>query len=296
MVSELTFYSRITGATIHARMWPVDASLTATGVVVFLHGFGMHSGMPRYDTLRAACVARDLAFVAWDMPHHGTSSRLGGDHPLKALRVREPELVSDAVDLVALVRARFGAHVPVVLMGESLGGALALRVAPEALPAGVCTIAGHVRQGLHMGIPVLNAFVGGLTLLRATLAAPRHKQKEAFADPLIYTSGVPPLFTIARCARLLTQRTPYEDVTCPLHVCVGTRDLLYTPRHTFREAFARCTRVPVLRRTMDIVRGARHDSLVEDDDAMQACASFARDACERRVISPPPATITVPSP
>lgn len=269
-----TFYSSTTRAPLHT--YEALPSCPPAGVVVFLHGLGMHAQMPRYRALARACVRdHSLAFVAWDCPHHGTSSRLGApDHPLRPLHLtNETTLVSDACDLVAMVRDRFPGR-PLVLVGESLGGGLSLRVAPLVHPDGVCCVAGLVRTRRYG--PGITAIVGLVTLLRMVHAAPREARAAARLDPLVHTQWRTfPARRIVRVAHDLLSHTRYDQITCPVHFAVGDCDLLYSPHATFQHAVSRCDAAPPLRRTMHIVRGARHDSMVHDERTVGSCAAFA---------------------
>ena len=82
-------------APLHVHVYRHSASPSpASGVAVFLHGFGMHARADRYAPLYASLLSRSLAVVAWDMPAHGCSSRLCASSscasPLRHLHVREP--------------------------------------------------------------------------------------------------------------------------------------------------------------------------------------------------------------
>lgn len=253
--------------TVHVHAPPVPSR----GVVVFLHGLGLHGGMPRYDPMVRLMQAEALEVWAWDCPHHGLSSRLGDPaHPLRPLRLpRELHLVADAVQLCVEVRRVHGESTPLVLVGESMGGALALRIAPVVRPTGVCCIAG-VGEVPH----VLPRLRGAFQFARMILRAPTEELRAAKEDPLIQM-GLP---AVGDTLRRLLCNTRYVDVRCPTLLCVGTQDPLSTVRATLR-VLVRCTSVPSLRRSIHVVGGGRHDDLVVR--AAGEVAAFCADAVTR---------------
>ncbi len=106
------------GDPLFVQSWSPDAA--ARGAVVLLHGLAEHSG--RYAELVARLVDRGLAVYALDHRGHGRS-------PGPRANVgRFAWLVADAATRLATVRAELPGR-PVVLLGHSLGGAIALATA-----------------------------------------------------------------------------------------------------------------------------------------------------------------------
>src|SRR5215211_4098720 len=105
----------------YVRTWPID---DPARLVVLVHGYGEHIG--RYEHVAAALNARGCAVVGPDHRGHGKSPG-------------EPALVEDfepiVEDLRAVVQDARG-DLPVVMVGHSMGGLIAIRYAqrhPEDL-------------------------------------------------------------------------------------------------------------------------------------------------------------------
>jgi alpha-beta hydrolase superfamily lysophospholipase len=106
---------------VHYRHWPVDDPQAA---VIFLHGFGEHSGL--YERLAGALNARAIELWALDEIGHGLS-----DGP-RGLVGSVDALEANGRTLTELAR-RPG--VPLVLAGHSLGGVTAaLAIARDPSP------------------------------------------------------------------------------------------------------------------------------------------------------------------
>lgn len=102
-------------ATLYGQAWLPERNLRS--VVVVSHGLGEHSG--RYTGLAARLVARGHAVYAIDHRSHGRSS---GE---RANIERFSYLVSDLSAFVGRAQ-REHPDLPVILLGHSMGGAIAL--------------------------------------------------------------------------------------------------------------------------------------------------------------------------
>lgn len=108
------------GLALHLRTWPVT---NPRGSVVLVHGLGEHIGC--YDALAGRLNAAGWAVAGHDQRGHGRSPGargvLAGPH----------DLLRDLARVLDHVRA--GAPGPLVLLGHSLGGAVAARFVAEGL-------------------------------------------------------------------------------------------------------------------------------------------------------------------
>jgi alpha-beta hydrolase superfamily lysophospholipase len=105
------------GLELSIRCWPAESAHRWTFVIV--HGLGEHSG--RYQHLAAWFVPKGAAVYAMDQRGHGRSGGQRGHAP-------SLEALLDDVDLV-VSRARTASGGPLVLIGHSFGGLVAIAYA-----------------------------------------------------------------------------------------------------------------------------------------------------------------------
>src|SRR4051794_39270056 len=104
------------GADRLARWW-TPAGPPVAGLAL-VHGINEHSG--RYEHVGDGLAARGIDVLAFDLPGHGRSGGRRGHVD------RFDDLLDEAEDLIADRRAL---GVPVVLLGHSLGGLIAVAYA-----------------------------------------------------------------------------------------------------------------------------------------------------------------------
>ena len=161
---------------VQVRRWPAD---DPARLVVLVHGYGEHIG--RYAHVAEALVARGSAVVGPDHIGHGRSA---GERVL----VETFEPVVD--DLHAVVQAERG-DLPVVMVGHSMGGLIAIRYAQRHR----ADLAGLVLSGPAVGLgPVMQQWLAAPELpsdpLDATALSRDPAVGEAYvADPLVYHGG-----------------------------------------------------------------------------------------------------------
>ena len=125
------------GARLPLRAWRPPGETTAA--VVALHGFGDYSNA--FAEFGPTLAAAGVAVFAPDQRGFGRSGRWGRWHGADAL-------VADARALVALVRAELPGR-PVFLMGESMGGAVAMLAMTEAGSADGAILSAPAVWGRH---------------------------------------------------------------------------------------------------------------------------------------------------
>ena len=107
------------GVEVFTRWWPVD---DPTALVLISHGASEHSG--RYDRFARALNEAGAAVVALDHRGHGRSVASPGPAVMGAGGGQA--VVDDLHELRAAAAERFGADVPVVFFGHSLGSLIGL--------------------------------------------------------------------------------------------------------------------------------------------------------------------------
>ncbi len=110
------------GLNLRTSHWPLPEGRPARGVAVIAHGLGEHA--QRYDAVARALNAQGLHVVAHDHRGHGRSAGPKG-------RMRQDDDLLH--DLAMLIDAAQSAHpgLPMLLLGHSMGGALAARFGAE---------------------------------------------------------------------------------------------------------------------------------------------------------------------
>lgn len=111
------------GLSLHTQRWPATAA--QRGQILIVHGLGEHIG--RYAAMAAVLAAQGWEVLGWDHRGHGRSEGKRGDIPDTEALLRDTARVIDAL------RAPGPAAPPLVLLGHSMGGAVAARFVAEAL-------------------------------------------------------------------------------------------------------------------------------------------------------------------
>ena len=144
------------GLPLHLRHW--EAAEPARGQLLIVHGLGEH--IERYAHVAAALNAAGWSVHGWDHRGHGKSGGKRGDIPDHDALLRDTARVIDAVRRPA---ARF------VLLGHSMGGAVAARFAAEALASAPAAWSRPL-DGLVLSSPALDAGLSGGQKLALALA------------------------------------------------------------------------------------------------------------------------------
>ncbi len=172
------------GTTIARRRW--EATAPRRAMVLLIHGLAEHGG--RYDHVARMLAARGHAVVAPDLRGFGRS---GGR---RAYLQRWDDYLDDVAADLELVRAEGG---PVVLLGHSMGGLVALsyllhgRPAPDLLVLSAPAIAADLPRVKQVAARVLGVVIPRVSLdngLRGEqLSTDPTVGERYFSDPLVYT-------------------------------------------------------------------------------------------------------------
>lgn len=214
------------GVGFYTQSWsPTEA---ARGIVVIAHGLAEHSG--RYELLAARLVRAGFAVHALDHRGHGRSP---------GRRANIERFASVVADLRALVEAARSAHPgrPVILLGHSMGGAIALACALQSqdIVAGLVLSAPAVGVGadvprLQLGIArllsVLLPNAGVLKLPTEALSRDPMVIRAYVNDPLVYTGSIPARTLAELFAAMQGFPAAVGQLRIPVLVLHGTGDTL----------------------------------------------------------------------
>lgn len=149
------------GLALVTRHWPLAGARPAPGVALLVHGLGEHIG--RYEHVAQHLNQQGWAVVGYDHRGHGHSPGKRG-----ALRDHH-DLLHDLAAVIDATRQAYPSQ-PLVLIGHSLGGAIAARfAAAHAVPAEAVSWVRPI-DGLVLSSPALAIPIGAFQrLLLATV-------------------------------------------------------------------------------------------------------------------------------
>lgn len=150
--SILAPYTTSDGENVAIHDWPVDSAASLRGVVLLVHGLGEHAG--RYRHVAERLNQWGFAVRGYDQYGHGESSGIQGHLP------SEDRLVADLAEIIELTKRRMGADLPLILLGHSMGGAVAARLV-SMMP--------RLVDGLVLSSPALIPALSGLQNLLLSL-------------------------------------------------------------------------------------------------------------------------------
>jgi alpha-beta hydrolase superfamily lysophospholipase len=242
---------------VQVRRWPADE---AARLIVLVHGYAEHIG--RYEHVAQALVTRGSLVVGPDHVGHGRSA---GERAV----VEDFESVVD--DLHAVVQATRD-DLPVVMVGHSMGGLIAIRYAQGHRE----DLAGLVLSAPAVGLaPVVEGWLAAPELpsdpIDGAVLSRDPAVREAYAaDPLVYHGGWkrPYLEAFVDADRAIAQGPDFGDL--PLLYVHGADDQL-VPVDLARPVIEHLAGPNSEMHTLD---GARHE-LFNDFDKEQIIAMVA---------------------
>lgn len=113
-------FSASDGDAVPYRLWPAP---TPRAMLLLLHGACDYSGA--FDEVGPQCAARGLTALAIDQRGFGATATRGKWRG-------KNRMIRDAIEAVLFLRMRYGDALPVFVVGESMGAALAVHLASRA--------------------------------------------------------------------------------------------------------------------------------------------------------------------
>lgn len=241
------------------RTWEKPGARAALAVI---HGLGEHSG--RYEDFGARMAALGISTYALDLRGHGNSDGRRGHVPSFDVYLQEVDRFRREVEGLAAFR------VPLFLLGQSMGGLIALRYQEEYPGRFRGAILCSPWLATAMPVPRWKIMASGL-LNRVAPAMPfshglrpEHLSRDADAveayrtDPLVHGTITPRTFAEASTAMgLALQRS--DRIADPLLFLLGGDDRIVDTNRTVR--FARSLAAPDV--TVRVFPGQYHELLNE---------------------------------
>lgn len=166
--AKMGWMSMPDGVALRTRNWRRNACAPARGCVLIVHGIGEHGG--RYAHVAEALNQWGFDVIAFDHFGHGESPGKRGT------LTTSTRMLDDLAEVVDEVRASMPSDPPLILLGHSMGGALAARFVAE----GVRSV-----EGLVLSSPAL---ASGMKAWQRVLANVLAKIAPGFTIP----NGLPP--------------------------------------------------------------------------------------------------------
>jgi acylglycerol lipase len=241
---------------LFAQAWLPESA--ARAIVVIGHGLAEHSG--RYSALAARLVELEFAVYALDQRGHGRS---GGP---RCNIERFDYLVSDLGVFVGRAQ-RQHPGAPVMLLGHSMGGAVALGCAlkyQEALSAlvlsapalAIGTAAPVFRRLIVNAMSVLAPNRGVLTLPAAAISRDPDVVRRYQSDPLVFRGEIPAR-TVAELLKAMEHLQQHgHDLTLPVLIQHGSADSL-VPLSAVQSTYQHLGQPR--RRTVQVYEGLYHE-------------------------------------
>lgn len=247
--------------TLYWQSWQ-PTKVAERGVLVLTHGLKDHSS--RYADFAHALNGAGYAVYAFDLPGHGLSA----GHRVDILLFDDYVMDLD----VFLHRVQADEHVPVFVMGHSMGGAIATLEEITYHP----DIRGLILSGAALD-PGVSSFEIGLTKVTAALfpdfdvfnldlddfSRDPEVVKAAKHDPLVYQGAAPAHMAVQLVSGIQRIQSSMEQVTAPLLVLAGKADRVVPPRGS-QALYARARSKD---KTLTLYGNMFHDLLHEPEKA-----------------------------
>jgi alpha-beta hydrolase superfamily lysophospholipase len=213
------------GTRLSVRAWETDAP---RAVIVISHGFGEHIG--RYG--HVAARLNDAGYLVVGADHHGHGLSDGHRGMINFERA-----VAD-LDTVVLSQREVHPQLPIVLLGHSMGGGIALRyaIAHQDRLAGLILSAPLVMVEAHPLVKLAGALIARicprlpLVELDPALVSRDPAVVEAYeADPLVRHTPIPAGTVLEFLHHAGTILDDAEDIALPTLLLWGTADGLCPP-------------------------------------------------------------------
>lgn len=203
------------------------------GTAVVYHGFGAHSQYPTVRYASNLLAGNGFSVYALDLPGHGLSPGMRG------FLTGSHDIIEDGVTMLKHAKSESGANLPLFLLGSSMGGAIALKIAEQVEPgfvSGVVMLAPmlslKVSSVERTALSLLSYIIPSVPLIPSSATSPENqyrdpkKRAECEADELSY-SGKLRVSSALTCVDLaLDVSESFEKVSVPFLCMVADEDVV----------------------------------------------------------------------
>lgn len=214
------------GATLFGQCWLPDAPARAVALVV--HGLAEHSG--RYGELAARLAARGYAVYAVDHPGHGRS-------PGQRANIGRFDHLLAGVESLRTLAASRHPGLPVVLVGHSMGGAVAFAHALQAQERYAALVLSGPLLATDPGVSRLRVALvrwlserwpglGALQLPATAVSRDPEVVRAYQSDPLVHGGAIPARTLAELVTRVAAFPGQATSLRLPVLVLHGTADAL----------------------------------------------------------------------
>lgn len=271
-------FTAFDGKAIFYQVW---ASETTHGLLIIAHGVGEHSG--RYGPLIRQLQGKGVSVYALDHRGHGQSEGKRGH--IKAFS----DYIKDLSDLVEISRQHHPQR-PVILLGHSMGGVMALHYAlekPQAIQGLILSSAGLIpiipaspcQQGLGKLLSMLAPSVllsNGLDT--EMLSHDPDMVKQYRNDPLVHDKVSVRWFTeFIRAGQNALERA--ESLQMPLFIMHGKSDAIVD----YRGSVLIMERAQSVDKTLHLFEGLYHETMNETLEQREQVLTAVEDWIIRQI-------------
>lgn len=224
----------IRGMDCHMHKWNVDGTKKPRALCVIYHGFLAHGNYPTVRYAAEFLAQADYAVIAVDMPGHGKSPGLRG------YLESADTVTADGISIATHARTLVDDTCKLILVGSSMGGAIALSVAQKMLQdkvAGVVLLAPMLKlnvstvehsllTGLAWMMPTYALIPSSATSAEKQYRDPK-KRQECEDDALTVSGAKLRTASALSCVDMtINIREEFQDIKSPFLVMIAEEDVV----------------------------------------------------------------------
>lgn len=231
-MAEINWLKR-RGLTCAMHVWRPNTEQVHAVAVIF-HGFAAHANYPTVKYAIETLCSAGFACACLDLPGHGESEGARG------FIDSSDAVVSDGVATVDAAMGMFPG-LPILLVGSSLGGAIAVRVSVERPVSGLILLAPMLAIKVHPALRVLLHLLSwtpirGIPLIKSSSTSADaqyrdpERRMECANDPLSYSGKLAPATAWACVDLALSAQAHFDTLSTPYLLLIAGSDTVVDNR------------------------------------------------------------------